>query len=78
LRAPLQFLKRKRDELKGRKVALFVSCKSVLTDPDYAREELLKNIMESAGVKADLYEAFGPLMDLGKGSRMEFIDRKIA
>jgi len=78
MREPLEFLRRKRDELRGRMLALFVSCMSVLTDPDYAREELLEGVMERAGVEADLYEAFGPLMDVGEGSRMGFIDRKIA
>jgi len=50
----------------------------VLTDPDYAREELLEKVMERAGVEADLYEAFGPLIDVGEGSRMGFLDKRIA
>jgi menaquinone-dependent protoporphyrinogen oxidase len=78
MREPLEFLKRKRDELEGKKLALFVSCMSVLTDPDHAREELLEKVMERAGVEADLYEAFGPVVDMGEGSRMGFLDRRIA
>ena len=77
MREPLQFLRRKREELKGRKVALFVSCMSVLADPDHARRELLEKVAEEAGVEAVLYGAFGPLADLGPGSRMGFIDKKI-
>ena len=78
MKESLNFLKRKRDELKGKRLALFVSCMSVLTDPDYAREELLEKVMEKAGVEADLYEAFGPLIDVGEESRMGFLDKKIA
>ncbi len=29
-------------------------------------------------MEADLYEAFGPLVDVGEGSRMGFLDKKIA
>ena len=78
MREPLQFLRRKADELKGKKVALFVSCMSMLTDPEYARTDLLENVAESAGVEADLMEAFGPVIDMGPGSRMGFLDKKIA
>jgi menaquinone-dependent protoporphyrinogen IX oxidase len=78
MREPLEFLRRKKDEFRGRRLALFVSCMSVLTDSDYAWEELLEGVMERAGVEADLYEAFGPLVDMGDGSRMGFPDRRIA
>ena len=78
MREPLQFLMRKADELKGKKVALFVSCMSMLTDPEYARTDLLENVAESAGVEADLMEAFGPVIDMGPGSRMGFLDKRIA
>ena len=44
---------------------------SVLTDPDYTQEDLLERVW----VEADLYEAFGPLVDVGEGSRMGFLDR---
>ena len=47
---------------------------SVLTDPDYTQEDLLERVW----VEADLYEAFGPLVDVGEGSRMGFLDRRIA
>jgi menaquinone-dependent protoporphyrinogen oxidase len=78
MREPLEFLRRKRDELAGRKLALFVSCMSVLTDPEYARRDLLEKVAEEAGVEADMMEAFGPVMDVGPGSRMGFLDKKIA
>ncbi len=77
MREPLEFLRRKRDELRG-KLALFVSCLTVLTDPDNAREELLEKVAEEAGVEAELMEAFGPVMDVGPGSRMGFLDKTIA
>jgi menaquinone-dependent protoporphyrinogen oxidase len=78
MKEPQRFLKRNKELLKGKKLALYVSCMTVLTDPEYAREELLEKVIEKAGVQADLYEAFGPLMDLGANSRMGFLDKKIA
>lgn len=78
MKEPQRFLRQNRKVLNDKKLALYVSCMSVLTDPEYAREELLEKVMEKAGVKADLYEAFGPLMDLGENSKMGFLDKKIA
>ncbi len=75
---PLAFLRRKRDELKGRKVALFVSCMTVLIEPENARRDLLEKVAEAAGVEVDMMEAFGPVMDVGPGSRMGFLDKKVA
>jgi menaquinone-dependent protoporphyrinogen IX oxidase len=78
MREPLEFLRRKRDELVGRRLALFVSCMSVLIEPEDARRDLLEKVAEEAGVEAELMEAFGPVMDMGPGSRMGFLDKKIA
>jgi len=78
MREPLEFLRRKRGELEGKKLALFVSCLSVITDPEYARSDLLEKVAEKAGVEAELMEAFGPVMDVGPGSKMGFLDKRIA
>ena len=78
MREPLEFLRRKRDELSGRRLALFVSCMTVLIEPEDARRDLLEKVAEEAGVEAELMEAFGPVMDVGPGSRMGFLDKKIA
>ena len=78
MREPLEFLRKKRAELEGKRVALFVSCMSVLMVPEHARVELLEKVMERTGVEADMYMAFGPVMDLGPGSRMGFLDKRIA
>lgn len=75
---PREFLKRNREEPEGKKQALFISCFSAVSAPNCIREELLERVMEETGVRVDLYEAFGPLVDFGKGSRMGFLDRKIA
>jgi menaquinone-dependent protoporphyrinogen IX oxidase len=64
--------------LRGRRLAVFVSCFSALSAPDYAHTDLLEKVMDEAGVIADLYEAFGPLVDFSKGSRIGFLDRKVA
>ena len=78
MREPLAFLWRKRGELTGTKVALFVSCMSVQIEPEEARRDLLEKVAEGAGVEAVLMEAFGPVLDVGPGSRMGFLDKKIA
>jgi menaquinone-dependent protoporphyrinogen IX oxidase len=75
---PLAFLRRKREELKGRKVALFVSCMTMLIEPENARRDLLVKVADAAGVEVDMMEAFGPVLDVGSGSRMGFLDKKIA
>jgi len=75
---PLAFLRRKRDELKGKKLALFVSCMTVLVEPEDARRDLLVKVAEGAGVEVDMMEAFGPVLDVGPGSRLGFLDKKIA
>jgi len=77
MREPLQFLRRKRGELKGKKLGLFVSCLSVVTSPEEARRDLLEKVAEDAGVEAELMEAFGPLVDMGPGSRMGFLDKRM-
>ncbi len=75
---PLAFLRRKREELKGKKLALFVSCMTVLIEPENARRDLLVKVADNAGVEVDMMEAFGPVLDVGPGSRMGFLDKKIA
>jgi len=78
MREPLAFLRRKRDELRGRRLAVFVSCMSVLVEPEDARRDLLEKVAGEAGVEAEMMGAFGPVMDVGPGSRMGFLDKKIA
>jgi menaquinone-dependent protoporphyrinogen oxidase len=75
---PMAFLRRKRDELRGRKLALFVSCMTMLIEPEDARRDLLEKVAEGVGVEPDIVGAFGPVMDVGPGSRMGFLDKKIA
>ena len=75
---PLAFLRRKRDEFRDKRVALFVSCMTVLVEPEDARKILLVKVAEKAGVKADLMETFGSVLDVGPGSRLGFLDKKMA
>ena len=77
MREPLQFLRRKRGELEGRRLGLFVSCLTVVTDPEGARRDLLEKVAEDAGVEPVVSEAFGPVLDMGPGSRMGFLDKRI-
>jgi len=78
MNGPKEFLRRKRDELRVRRLAVFVSCFSAVNAPDYARTDLLEKVMNEAVVKADLHEAFGPLVDFSKGSKIGFLDKKVA
>jgi len=48
-----------------------------MTDPEGARRDLLEKVAEDAGVEAELMEAFGPLVDMGPGSRMGFLDKRM-
>ena len=52
--------------------------KQAHTIADYARKELLEKVMENVGVEADMYEAFGPVRDMRKGSKMGFLDKRFA
>jgi len=78
MKEPLAFLRRKSDELRGKKLALFVSCMTVLVEPGDARRDLLVKVADETGVAPVLMEPFGPMMDVGPGSRMGFLDKKIA
>jgi menaquinone-dependent protoporphyrinogen oxidase len=75
---PLAFLRRKSSELEGKKLALFVSCMTMLIEPENARRDLLEKVAETAGVEVEMMEAFGPVIDAGPGSRMGFLDKKVA
>ncbi len=51
---------------------------TVLIEPEDARSKLLEKVAEESGVEAKMMEAFGPVMDVGPGSRMGFLDKKIS
>jgi menaquinone-dependent protoporphyrinogen oxidase len=78
MKEPMMFLRKKASELRGKRLALFVSCMTVLIEPENARGDLLEKVAEATGVEAGLMEAFGPVLDVGPGSRMGFLDKKIA
>lgn len=78
MREPLQFLELRSHDLERIKLAVFISCISIINDPEYAQKELLEKIFKETGVAPDLYEAFGPLIDMSGSSRMGFLDKIIS
>ena len=75
---PKNFLKNNSRELENMKLAVFISCISKINDPEYAQKDLLEKIFTETGVTPDLYEAFGPLIDMTGNSRMGFLDKMIS
>lgn len=74
---PKTFLKDHKDELTEKPLGIFVCCASAVTDPDYAKKTYLEGVMEETGVKADVYDAFGGVLDLSESSQMGFMDKKM-
>ena len=78
MREPKIFLEKRAQELKKMKLAVYISCISIINDPEYTRKELLEKVFTETNVKPDLYEAFGPLIDMSSSSKMGFIDKIIS
>jgi menaquinone-dependent protoporphyrinogen oxidase len=74
-----QFLKNNRDELRNKKLGLFVSCAdaSVPETIGKARQEYLETTMEELGITAGIYDAFGGVLDFTKSSKMSFVEKKL-
>ena len=75
---PKNFLKNYSGELSKKRLAVFISCISKINDPEYAQKDLLEKIFTETGVKPDIYESFGPLIDMTGSSRMGFLDKMIS
>ena len=58
-------------------LGLFVCCATAATDKEHAREEYLEKVMEKAGITADIYDAFGGVLDMTESSRMGFLDKRM-
>jgi menaquinone-dependent protoporphyrinogen oxidase len=76
---PQTFLKMHKEELnkKEKILGLFVCCASAATDRAYAKKEYLEKIMETTGVTAHIYDAFGGVLDFSESSEMGFLDKKM-
>ena len=73
-----QFLELRSHDLKKMKLAVYISCISIINDPEYTQKELLEKIFKETDVEPVLYEAFGPLIDMSSSSRMGFLDKIIS
>ncbi|KYK36866.1 MAG: hypothetical protein AYK19_00815 [Theionarchaea archaeon DG-70-1] len=76
---PKTFLEKYKEEFnrKEKILGMFVCCASAAADYDYAKKEYLEKVMETIGITADIYDAFGGVLDLSKSSRMGFLDKKM-
>ena len=60
-------------------LGVFVSC-GYAADPKYYPEAIklfLERVMQKAGIKPDLYDAFGGVFDYSKQTKKNYINRKI-
>jgi menaquinone-dependent protoporphyrinogen oxidase len=72
------FLEKNKDYFQGKKaLGLFVSCGSAVQDKEQARKDYLEKVIDTLGVTAVMYEAFGPLYDLSSSSKMGFLDKRM-
>ncbi len=76
---PKKFLENYKKEFEKREkvLGMFVCSALSLQDQAKAKKMYLEDIMEKIGVKADLYDAFGPVLDFSESSRIGFLDRKM-
>lgn len=76
---PTKFLENHKKEFEKREkvLGMFVCSALAVQDQAKAKKTYLEDVMEKIGVKADLYDAFGPVLDFSKSSRMGFLDRKM-
>lgn len=49
---------------------------SVPKNRSKAKEDYLEKTMTEMGIKADVYDAFGGVLDFSESSRMRFLDKK--
>ena len=69
---PQKFLKKNKAKLAAQEkiFGVFVSCGSIITDPEKAKTDYLIKKMESFGIKAQICEPFGPIYDFSETSQM--------
>ncbi|TFF88743.1 MAG: hypothetical protein EU550_00730 [Promethearchaeota archaeon] len=74
-----KFLKKKADDLKGKNFGFFVSCLTANKPEDRpeARKKYIENVLKDYGINADMYEAFGGILDLSENSNLGGIMKKM-
>lgn len=71
-------MKKNGKEIENKTLGLFVSCADA-TIPEAvakARQDYLEATMEELGIIAEIYDAFGGVLDFTKSSKMSFIEKK--
>lgn len=76
-----KFFKKYADALNKREnlVGVFVSC-GTANNPEErpkARKDYIEKVLEKYGINADIYEAFGGMLDLTEESKLGFFSQKI-
>ncbi|MGD2248251.1 MAG: flavodoxin domain-containing protein [Candidatus Methanofastidiosia archaeon] len=74
---PKSFMKKNKDVLNSTKVGMFVCSGAAAVDKNHAQKEYLEKVMNEVGVKAQVYDAFGGVMDLSEDSPLGFLDKKM-
>jgi len=81
MREPRDFLKKHAGELKTREevVGIFVSAGSASRPRDQpkAKRDYIEKVLTDLGIKADISDAFGGMLDLSPASRAGFFDKRI-
>jgi len=69
---PQKFLKKNKEKLATHKkiLGVFVSCGTIVTDPEKAKNDYLIKKMMSFGIKSQICEPFGPIYDFSESSQM--------
>jgi len=69
---PQKFLNKNKEKLAAQTkiLGVFVSCGTIVTDPEKAKTDYLIKKMESLGIKFQICEPFGPIYDFSATSQM--------
>ena len=80
MKEPKLFLKKNRDYLnKEIRLGVFV-CSAYAADPEkrpQIREEYISAVLNELGIQADIYDAFGGVIDFSESSKMGWLDKTI-
>ncbi|MFW6230738.1 MAG: flavodoxin domain-containing protein [Nanoarchaeota archaeon] len=70
-----KFLEEHKDVLAHKTLGLFVCSATALVKHEEAKRLYLDDVVRQIGLKADIFEAFGPILDFSKNSPLGFLDR---
>jgi len=79
MKEPQKFLKKNKEKLTQQEkiLGVFVSCGTVVTDPEKAKNDYLIKKLDSLGIKAHIYEPLGPIYDFSETSKLGGVTKGI-